>query len=575
MNISSIIGSKNQRFSSFERKKSSDRTVPLSFSSEEPYERPWGIEILSHEPGACDLSRLRNNAPMLLDHDTREVIAVVESVAIDSDKRGRAVVRFSKNPKADEVLTDIQDNIRQKVSVGYEILEIKLQEATDDGPDVYLVTKWRPYELSVVGIDTDDGVGFFRSKETQNKHNFKDIDVMKTNEERARVTEILAIGSRNGLLAEAQEAIENGTSLSDFRAMALDALVPKVGKGTDLAPPAQHASSERKPEKFSLMRAISAMAEGDRSLASFESRVSDQLARESGRPVIERGFRVPNEILYGQRAMTSVTTGSLIGVDHRGDLFIEPLRNESVCIQAGARTIDGLIGDVGIPRQNGSVVGHWVAEGAAPPASDAAVESIGLSPKTIAAVIENISRKLRMQSSPGVEQLLIDDIKSQIGLAIDFAAINGTGAADQPTGILNTTGIGSVTLAGAGVPSWAEVCEMESLVSVDNALNGRLAYITDPVTLKTMKTTEKSSGTAKYVAAGDGTLNGYPLLVSNQIPTGTLIFGDWSQLLVGFWGELDILVDPYTHGTSGGLNLDAFQSCDIAIRHPESFCKAA
>lgn len=134
------------------------RTVELSFSSEEPVARWEGLEILDHSPGSIRTERLQNGAPLLMDHDTRDQIGVVESVKFGSDRKGRAVVRFSRNARADDIYRDVVDGIRGNVSVGYLI-----HETHKEGANSYRVTDWEPYEISIVSVPADTTVGVGRS----------------------------------------------------------------------------------------------------------------------------------------------------------------------------------------------------------------------------------------------------------------------------------------------------------------------------------------------------------------------------------------------------------------------------
>lgn len=141
------------------------RTVELSFSSELEYKRWFGVEILSHEPGAVRLDRLNDKAAVLWNHNWDDQRGVVESARVDSDRKGRALVRFSKSEAGDQLFQDIADKIITKVSVGYLIHGIKLQETRNDDTDVYLVTDWEPYEISMVSVPADATVGVGRSAE--------------------------------------------------------------------------------------------------------------------------------------------------------------------------------------------------------------------------------------------------------------------------------------------------------------------------------------------------------------------------------------------------------------------------
>ena len=101
-----------------------NRTVRLSFSSEEPVERWFGSEVLSHSPESVRMDRLNGGAPLLWNHDTSDQIGRVESASIENG-RGFAVVRFSKSVRAEELFQDVVDGITSNVSVGYRIHEMQ------------------------------------------------------------------------------------------------------------------------------------------------------------------------------------------------------------------------------------------------------------------------------------------------------------------------------------------------------------------------------------------------------------------------------------------------------------------
>ncbi|MCP4828685.1 MAG: phage major capsid protein, partial [Proteobacteria bacterium] len=122
-----------------------ERTVELAFSSEEPYERHFGTEILDHSPESIQLGRMTDGAPVLVDHDPTDHVGVVESVSVDGDRRGRAIVRFGRGARATEIFNDVVDGIRRSISVGYKVLDMIMErEATDGKPPVYRVNKWEP-----------------------------------------------------------------------------------------------------------------------------------------------------------------------------------------------------------------------------------------------------------------------------------------------------------------------------------------------------------------------------------------------------------------------------------------------
>lgn len=152
---------RSMEVSSFDVEK---RTVELAFSSEFEGERWFGIEILDHDTNSIRLDRIRDSGALLVDHDWSDQVGVVESVTIGADRRGRAVVRFGRSARANEIFQDVVDGIRKHVSVGYRVHDAKLVE-TRNGVDVFRITDWEPLEISLVSVPFDHSVGIGRSLE--------------------------------------------------------------------------------------------------------------------------------------------------------------------------------------------------------------------------------------------------------------------------------------------------------------------------------------------------------------------------------------------------------------------------
>lgn len=336
---------------------------------------------------------------------------------------------------------------------------------------------------------------------------------------------------------------------------------------------------------YSLRRAILAAASNDWRGAELEREASEAVARRLGRE--PSSFFMPADVQAERRDLTVGTAadgGYTVATDLLAQSFIELLRNRMVVQAAGATVLAGLQGDVAIPKQTGGATAYWVAESGAPTESQQAVGQVTLSPKTVGAFTD-FSRKLLRQSSLDVEAFVRQDLATALALAIDLAALHGSGASNQPTGIASTSGIGSVAGGTNGLaPTWAHMISLETEVAVDNADVGRLAYITNAKVRGKLKQTPKVSSTDSVMVweVNDNPINGYRALVSNQVSSaltkGTssgvcsaIFFGNWNDLLIGMWGGLDILVDPYTHSTSGTVRVVALQSVDIAVRHAESF----
>jgi HK97 family phage major capsid protein len=185
---------------------------------------------------------------------------------------------------------------------------------------------------------------------------------------------------------------------------------------------------------------------------------------------------------------------------------------------------------------------------------------------------------LIQQSDPSIEQLLRDDLSFEIAKAIDAALIQG-GGANEPDGVIATLGAPNGTLAG---PTWAQALHIVDQVESANALAQSHAWLMRSGAKAKLASTLKVSGDA---GAGfiyeDGKIAGFPVNTTNQMGVDSggndVIFGDWSQVLLGIWSELDILVNPFaeTAYSKGNVLVRAMATCDIAIRHEKSFVWAA
>ena len=304
--------------------------------------------------------------------------------------------------------------------------------------------------------------------------------------------------------------------------------------------------------------------------AKFEFECSEAAQRAYGKTA--QGVMLPDEVLrnWNQRDLSAGSDGDLIGQDYRAGDFIDVLRNNSA-VMPMATMLNGLTGDVKIPRKTAASTAAFISsEGGAAGESEFTVGSVSMSPKTLGAFTD-VTRQLMIQSSIDVENLIRNDLAQSMAIAIDDAALEGSGSSGNPTGITNTSGINSVSLSSAAAPTFAEMVSMETAVRVDNALLGDLAYIVHPTNYGTLKTTEKATNTAQFVAVNDE-INGYKVVVSPQLTANNYVFGNFNDLLVGMFGGLDIVVDPYSNSSSGTVRIVALQSVDVAVRHAVSFC---
>lgn len=569
-----------------------DRTMEFPFSSEFPVSRWFGNEVLSHEVGSADLSRLNDGAPLLFNHDPDRVVGVVERAWVDGEKkRGYAKVRFSRNSYAQEVLNDVRDGILRGVSFGYSINKM------DEKDDNFVATRWSPYELSVVSIAADPTIGIGRSLVTSEEvapvetpaapaasptpepqmEKTPDLEVIRSKAaeaERTRIAAITALGEKHQMQTLARELIDGGRTLDEARAAVLEKLgqqpVEQPIRSTDVTSN-DIGLSQSETKRFSFVRALNYLANpGDssaRRAAEFEIEVGKAAAAQYERS--SNGIVIPNEVLRRDLVVGTPTAGgNLVPDELLAGSFIDLLRNRLALAQAGVTVLSGLQGNISIPRQTAASTAYWVGENVAPSESQQAIDQVNMTPKTVAAYVD-YSRRLLLQSSIDVEGMIRTDLARVIALEIDRAAMYGTGSSNQPLGLINTTGIGSQTITTYG--TFAEYIGMETDVAAANADAGSMRYIINASARGALKSTEIASGTAQFVYMNDQ-INGYPVIVSNQLQNNDALFGDFSMMIMAMWSGLDLMVDPFAGATAGTVRVIAHQDLDVAVKQPASFC---
>lgn len=676
------------------------RTLEMSFSSEFPVERWFGVEVLSHAPGAADLSRLNSGAPLLFNHDMNDLRGVVEKAWIDSaTKKGRCIVRFARTPEGDQAMALVQDKVLRNVSFMYEVRTFVAEtngngRATDD---TYTATDWLAYEVSLVTVPADPTVGVGRQRSeslpakpvhvelraraadpaatavtppaahaASTKRSSMNIRLLaqqlginiaegadeaavraavcqKLNlqagaddaaitaaiaqrafagegavkNERERIAAIRALCRQHKVPdTAAEKMIADGVTIEAARGLVLEHLSRGGQNPVASLGHTRVDMTEREARSFSLIRAAAAALSKDWSRAGFEREVSNTIARQLGRDS-NSGFFMPSNLPFAptpehlraamnlggtlmQRVMaqratyqvgTAVQGGNLVETDLLAEDFITLLRNISVVMQLGARMLTGLVGNVDIPRQTGATTTYWVGESAALTQSEATFDKVTLRPKTIGA-LSKMSRLMLLQSTPAIEMLARMDMLAQMALGIDLAALSGSGTGGQPTGVVNQAGVASVVGGANGAPiTWDNMIQLYTAPAVANAAFSSPSFAFNARTKGYLATLKSTTGQYLWTPGQGGgvggpvadNIQGYNYKVSNQLRgnltkgTGTnlneVVFGDWSELLIGEWGVMEVTANPYgqTDFATGDVALRCFQTLDIAVRHGQSF----
>jgi HK97 family phage major capsid protein len=601
------------------------RTIPLSFSSEMPVERYFGIEVLGHDPSAVRLDRLNNGAPLLLNHDIDDQIGVVESATIDpKTRRGRAVVRFSKSEDAEEIFQDVLDGIRRLVSVGY-LIHKTVTESKSGGVETVRVTDWEPYEISLVSVPADNSVGVGRgaSNPTPTNSNTPSNTMNDTTHANAetpaapvvatratevpainpnvaaesqRIADINVIATRAqgvGLDINASELIANGSPTTAAQERLNSALIARQTSYVAPAPPANQGpskSEQRDLSSFSIIRGLRSLANGEQ-LSGVEKEMHQEAQREAKATglSINGQFSLPQIWLnHGRRDLTATggsngdQGGVMIATQLSGS-FIELLHSKMVLRQLGAQFLTGLVGNLDIPKMATGATPVKKAENAAADEASHTFTKVSLTPNRLPTYTE-VSKQLLNQSSFAVDAMVKSDLATALALGIEAGAIYG-GGTTEGLGILSTPSIGDVAGGANGAaPTWAHIVALETAVSVTNADMGSLSYLTNAKVRGKLKSTAKvaSSDSVMVWDTSANPLNGYGCAVTNQVPStltknssgavcSAIIFGNFADLLIGQWGGIDITVDPYTLATTGQVRITAETYYDTAVRRAASF----
>lgn len=623
-----------------------DETLTFSFSSEAPVERWFGREILVHEEGSVDLGRMNDGGVYLWNHNRDVVLGVAEKAWLGDDRRLYSTVRWSPNTleKGSEEYKrrqDVEAGIVRNVSFAYEINKI------DERADGFYVTEWNVLEVSSVSVPADQTVGLGRAMDepaavepepapsapepepvavataepqpeplrsltaqtaertdsTDQIQMTTEINVAEVQQdarraERERVASIRSMCDQFQLSGLAEKLINDDASIDAARAVVMEEIgmrkVSFEGRVHD-AGGAELGLSQREVKRYSLLRVAQWLADPSprtAEAAAFELEVARAAQAKHSRSA--NGVLIPWEVLGSNRAAetpgqvvgTFGDGGALVGTDRLDAQFIDLIRNRSAFLNSGLTMLSGLEGNVEIPKKLTSSQYYFVGENADVTNSKLTFGLVNMIPRTIGVRVP-ISRRMMIQSSPDVENLVRLDMAESVALGMDYTIGYGTGSNGQPLGIINTNGIGSVTFAGGTAKDfpaslgggsalncgdWGDYVDLETELAIDNLDAGSMRYYGNSVVRGALKQTLRASAAGSdYIMTDAGTVNGYQFTVSNQMQQNDVLFGNLADCVVGMWSGLDVVVDPYTQSASGQVILTVHQDFDVAVRRPQSF----
>jgi len=593
--------------------------IKLSFASELPVLRSdssgqyW--EVLSHAPGDANFGFINRKGVALQDHNEKLDIGDVvnNSVKVDADKKTRGEIKLYDENWQTRVKTDWS---KIPVSVGYTRLSIVSESVGEDKIPVRRFA-WSPYEVSLLTVRAADStVGINRAAEIDSTVNVetkvseptkiimsekieiteaqrKEFGDAALTTDRARRKAIHdaaeKIAQKTPTMAEAIRKIATdcdlaGETVGDFSGKALEAFGARKLDHTE----AHIGMSQAEVEDYSIVRAVqscmnskSGKIEKDCPEFDYNQEAEKRYGKRSS------SFWIPTDVTVGKKGDPEKGRRDMqVNIFGQGGAFvptlleptpIELLRNKMVLSTLGIRVMGGLTGNVSIPRQTGAATAYSLSEIAQTAVSNQTIDQISLTPKRVSAV-GIYSKQLLIQSAIAIENFMRDDLMTVNAIKLDYLGFNGSGAASEPQGIINTPGVGSVTFGAAA--TYAKLVAFETAINAANSQGGNRAYVTTPTAKGTLKSAAKfltggGTNVTNIALWEDNEINGYPALDTNQILNNQMIFGNFNSLIMAMFGGLDIVVDPYTLADKGEVKITINNFIDIALRHPQEFVVSA
>jgi hypothetical protein len=609
-----------------------NRRAKFALSSEEPYERFFGIEILGHNQDEVDLSRLRTGAPWLAEHDPIKQIGVIEEVSLDLDKVLRVTVRFSKNPLATEYFNDIVDGIRTKVSIGYQILEMEKvgeqrNQETGEVIDIYRVTRWMPYEGSNVSIPADNSVGLGRNQDNKqekeltifvksmdedcddelsetpadedaeqedrsevnsNESEVVNNDDKENNEKKFDINIITSDNNTNNKKNKDnnnnmdKELFELGRKFGNLElavkffedgksaAEFKDALLDlRASKATPTAHTSADAGESAEKRKFNFSGYLEEKLEG-------RSGNHTAFARElaNGKEGANGGLILPRSVLLDVMKREYIQSASGVASMSPNTFrpeAIDALWNNSVVL-GSINVYPSGTGNQSIeyPIIDGKHTFDYVGENGVAATSNATAKPIKFTPKYFSGRT-TISRKTLKESAIVNNPWVLGQMLKAWDEYRDNILLNGVGGDGKITGLTKVTGVNAITTGGQPL-DFKKVVELETAINFLNANQGQGVYLGNSKVAGYLKTTPQMNNSIALPIMVNNQVNGMAFKTSNQIDSDTLMLVNGQHVHYMEWDGYEVITLP----KDGGMTqIELFAQFDMQVSHPEgiSICK--
>ena len=548
-----------------------------TLATDTPVDRYGQDEILVMHPKSIELHT--KEIPLLENHDPNKQIGIVESIKLVG-KKLMGQIRFANDEYSKMLEQDVEDKIRQNLSIGYKVLDYFIENGKK------YVNKFRIHEVSLVPIPADANSGFGRAMNLDDSYKIRKIHLKENNkmEEsisrnekrklREEIAEIRALAKRHNLDDLGDDAIDSGISLTEFRKIVLDNVTNDKPLHTSKAP----AFVKRNNEEYSVGNAIRGCI--DKKYRGFEHEISQDMQRNQELKN-EHGIIVPIQAVLGSRAMSVGSNAGNVSDISDASKLIPFVQKTGVYNSIGLTVFEGFSSDVKIPKGTSASTTEFISlDGTSSiSATDPTMSSVSFSPTYLASLTE-VSHKLLLQSSVDMDNYLRNLISESISNKLDLAVIEGSGSSNQPTGMMNATGINTETYTSA--IAYSDLANaLKTLADDDIPLNG-LSWIVNPQEYATLQVKDKGTDTGQFLLEASnnpndinqvGTMLGYPVYVSKHVTAGEVCLTRAQHSALGFFGGIELDVDPYYDFAKGNVGIRGLQAFDFQVLNALSICK--
>ncbi|EKQ3847088.1 phage major capsid protein [Escherichia coli] len=614
----------------FEIAFSSTQPYQRQFWDEQNQEMVVLDEILVHTPEAVDLSRLNNNAPLLFNHNFDNHIGVVCDARIDADNVGRALVKFSKHGTlANDIRNKVIEGTMEKISVGYDIKEYHI----DYTKGQLIVTKWAPFEISFVTVPADDSVGLNRSLNTitvnlgaKRDMTKEQIEEIKEEQESAQVEENEENENlEDGKDAEHPESVDDDSStvreeeeevkeereaapveeekteevaerseedeeeireiarelnIDDEelkRALAIKNMTPEAfrTKALNNLVNAQRNNEQIKDSKmektFDLNNVIRSLVDGA-ALGANEAEYSAMAAgaaMQRGRAARGGSVFVPAAALRAasegntKATLTAVTDEKLLT-----ESYVEMLLPQSVLGRLGVTVLSGLNAPIAVPKMTASSVDAFgfVDENAAAPESKAEFANVKMAPKTFAGG-NPISRQ-SLKTVPNIATLITDHINKAVRIKLEQLILSDKANERGPKGLVKQL-VDAERVTKKTAFSYKDFLKEIAALTDAGVPAQSIKFAMSGATAAELESTLKDNGVSGYIIE-NGKLAGYDVVTSGVIPADHIVLGDFSGIMIGEWGGLELDMDDTTYRAQSAIVPRIWVDLDYVVTQPEA-----